>query len=88
MSATYTATCGRCRAQVTTTDPYNWAEHENVCPSTLAELDRLKKQNAELIIELTKLRALQDGVVKLMNRDFIDVDTLVDRLVKLLEALR
>lgn len=41
-------------------------DHRSVCPSTAAELERVKRQNAKWLPELVALRAMRDALVKLL----------------------
>ena len=81
------ATCGWCGQRYVCDDIWN-DTHRNTCPSTMAELDRFKKQNAEFIIELTKLRALRDEVATLLRNQPRETCDLIDDLAALLEAAR
>lgn len=55
-------TCLRCGQGFEATDLGDDHAHANVCLSTVAERDRLKRQNEEFIRELAGLRAFGDAL--------------------------
>lgn len=63
-----TMNCLRCGQDFEATDIGDDHAHANVCLSTVAERDRLKRQNEEFIRELASFRMMQARLLVLLDR--------------------